>query len=228
MVQTYFEIGKMIVEEEQKGKERAEYGQQLIEELSIRLLNEFGKGFSSTNIKQMRSFYLTYSKCQTVSDEFNLSWSHYLKLMRIDDENERRFYEIETMKNNWSLRELQRQSDSALYTRLALSRDKKKIIELSEKGLIIEKPKDAIKDPYILEFIGLPEKSSYSENDLEQKLIDKLEHFLLELGTGFTFVARQKRITFDEKHFRIDLVFYNRFLQSFVLIDLLCGAPHKT
>ena len=223
MVQTYFEIGKMIVEEEQKGKERAEYGQQLIEELSIRLLNEFGKGFSSTNIKQMRSFYLTYSKGQTVSDEFNLSWSHYLKLMRIDDENERRFYEIETLKNNWSLRELQRQYDSALYTRLTLSRDKKKIIELSEKGLIIEKPKDAIKDPYVLEFIGLPEKSSYSENDLEQKLIDKLEHFLLELGTGFTFVARQKRITFDEKHFRIDLVFYNRILKSFVLIDLKIG-----
>ena len=223
MVQTYFEIGKMIVEEEQKGKERAEYGQQLIEELSIRLLNDFGKGFSSTNIKQMRSFYLTYSKGQTVSDEFNLSWSHYLKLMRIDDENERRFYEIETLKNNWSLRELQRQYDSALYTRLALSRDKKKIIELSEKGLIIEKPKDAIKDPYVLEFIGLPEKSSYSENDLEQKLIDKLEHFLLELGTGFTFVARQKRITFDEKHFRIDLVFYNRILKSFVLIDLKIG-----
>lgn len=223
MVLTYFEIGKMIVEEEQKGKERAEYGQQLIDELSAKLLNEFGKGFSSTNIKQMRSFYLTYSIGQTVSDEFNISWSHYLKLMRIDDENERRFYEIESFKNNWSLRELKRQFDSALYTRLALSRDKKKILELSEKGLIIENPKDAIKDPYILEFIGLPEKSAYSENDLEQKLIDKLEHFLLELGTGFTFVARQKRITFDEKHFRIDLVFYNRILKCFVLIDLKIG-----
>jgi predicted nuclease of restriction endonuclease-like (RecB) superfamily len=223
MVQTYFEIGKMIIEEEQNGKERAEYGQQLIEELSIRLLNEFGKGFSTTNIKQMRSFYLTYSKSQTASDEFNLSWSHYIKLMRIDNENERRFYEIEALKNNWSLRELQRQYDSALYSRLALSRDKKKIIELSEKGLIIEKPKDAIKDPYVLEFIGLPEKSSYSESELEQKLIDKLEHFLLELGTGFTFVARQKRITFDEKHFHIDLVFYNRMLKSFVLIDLKIG-----
>jgi predicted nuclease of restriction endonuclease-like (RecB) superfamily len=223
MVLTYFEIGKMIVEEEQNGKERAKYGQQLIDELSLRLLNEFGKGFSSTNIKQMRSFYLTYSIRQTVSDEFNLSWSHYLKLMRIDDENERRFYEIETFKNNWSLREFQRQFDSALYTRLALSRDKRKILELSEKGLILENPKDAIKDPYVLEFIGLPEKSAYSENDLEQKLIDKLEHFLLELGTGFTFVARQKRITFDEKHFRIDLVFYNRILKCFVLIDLKIG-----
>lgn len=223
MVTTYFEIGRMIVEEEQKGKERAEYGQQLINELSYKLSTEFGKGFSPTNIKQMRSFYLIYSKGQTVSDEFNLSWSHYLKLMRIDDENERRFYEIETYKNNWSLRELQRQYDSALYTRLALSRDKKKVIELSEKGLIIEKPKDAIKDPYVLEFIGLPERPSYTESDLEQKLIDKLEHFLLELGTGFTFVARQKRITFDEKHFRIDLVFYNRILKCFVLIDLKIG-----
>lgn len=223
MVTTYFEIGRMIVEEEQKGKERAEYGQQLINELSYNLSTEFGKGFSPTNIKQMRSFYLIYSKGQTVSDEFNLSWSHYLKLMRIDDENERRFYEIETYKNNWSLRELQRQYDSALYTRLALSRDKKKVIELSEKGLIIEKPKDAIKDPYVLEFIGLPERPSYTESDLEQKLIDKLEHFLLELGTGFTFVARQKRITFDEKHFRIDLVFYNRILKCFILIDLKIG-----
>ncbi|KAF5040829.1 putative nuclease YhcG [anaerobic digester metagenome] len=223
MVTTYFEIGRMIVEEEQKGKERAEYGQQLINELSYKLSTEFGKGFFPTNIKQMRSFYLIYSKGQTVSDEFNLSWSHYLKLMRIDDENERRFYEIETYKNNWSLRELQRQYDSALYTRLALSRDKKKVIELSEKGLIIEKPKDAIKDPYVLEFIGLPERPSYTESDLEQKLIDKLEHFLLELGTGFTFVARQKRITFDEKHFRIDLVFYNRILKCFILIDLKIG-----
>lgn len=233
MVITYFEIGKMIVEEEQKGKERAEYGQQLTRELSQRLSTEFGKGFSVTNIQQMRNFYLIYQKQQTLSvnsekqqtlsDKFNLSWSHYLKLMRIENENERKFYEIEANKNNWSLRELQRQYDSALYTRLALSRDKKKVIELAEKGLVIEKPKDAIKDPYVLEFIGLPEQINYSENDLEQKLIDKLEHFLLELGTGFTFVARQKRITFEDKHFRIDLVFYNRILKCFVLIDLKIG-----
>lgn len=233
MVITYFEIGKMIVEEEQKGKERAEYGLNLTKELSNRLSQEFGKGFSVTNIQQMRNFYLIFQKRQTVSadsekqqttsDKFNLSWSHYLKLMRIDDENERKFYEIESYKNNWSIRELQRQYDSALYTRLTLSRDKDKIIELAEKGLIIEKPKDAIKDPYILEFIGLPEQKYYSENELEQRLIDKLEHFLLELGTGFTFVARQKRITFEEKHFRIDLVFYNRILKCFVLIDLKIG-----
>jgi len=235
MVHTYFEIGRMIVEEEQEGKDRAEYGKQLLDGLSKVLTNEFGKGFSTTNIQQMRTFYLTYQNQQTMSAnsksviqqtasaEFKLSWSHYLKLMRIDDENERKFYEIESSKNNWSVRELNRQCDSALYTRLVLSRDKDKIKELSEKGLVLEKPKDAIKDPYILEFMGLPEKSTYSENDLEQGIIDKLEHFLLELGTGFTFVARQKRISFDDKHFHIDLVFYNRILKCFVLIDLKIG-----
>ena len=233
MVHTYFEIGRMIVEEEQEGKGRAEYGKQLLSGLSKALTNEFGKGFSTTNIQQMRSFYLTYQNQQTLSAKseiqqtasaiFKLSWSHYLKLMRIDDENERKFYEIESYKNNWSVRELQRQYDAALYARLVLSRNKSKVKELSEKGLILEKPKDAIKDPYILEFIGLPEKSSYSENDLEQGIIDKLEHFLLELGTGFTFVARQKRISFDDKHFRIDLVFYNRILKCFVLVDLKIG-----
>lgn len=223
MVETYYKIGKLIVDEEQQGKEKAKYGKNLINELSERLSDEFGKGFSATNLKQMRSFYLTYSKGQTVSDEFRLSWSHYLKLMRIDDENERKFYEIESIKNNWSISELQRQYDSALYTRLSLSRNKSEVMKLSEEGLVLEKPKDAIKDPFILEFLGLPEKSVYSESDLEQKLIDKLEHFLLELGTGFTFVARQKRISFDDKHFHIDLVFYNRILKSFVLIDLKIG-----
>jgi len=141
----------------------------------------------------------------------------------MDNENERKFYEIEAIKNNWSVRVLRRQYDSALYTRLTLSRNKEKVKELATKGQVLEKPKDAIKDPYILEFIGLPENTEYSESDLEQKLIDKLEHFLLELGTGFTFVARQKRISFDDKHFRIDLVFYNRLLKSFVLIDLKIG-----
>lgn len=235
MVQTYFEIGRMIVEEEQEGKDRAEYGKHLLTGLSEALTDEFGKGFSVTNIQQMRNFYLTYQKQQTlsansentiqqtVSANFQLSWSHYLKLMRIDDENERKFYEIECVKNNWSVRELDRQYDSALYARLVLSRDKDEVKKLSEKGLVLEKPKDVIKDPYILEFIGLPEKSTYSESDLEQGIINKLEHFLLELGTGFTFVARQKRITFDNKHFRIDLVFYNRMLKCFVLIDLKIG-----
>lgn len=223
MVLTYFEIGRMIVEEEQSGKERAEYGNKLLSELSHRLSNEFGKGFSVTNLQQMRNFYLVYQKQQTLSVKFDLSWSHYLILMRIENENERNFYEIEAANNGWSLRELQRQFDSALFERLALSRNKQEIKLLSEKGQIIETPHDTLKDPYILEFIGLKEENQYSESDLEQRLINKLEHFLLELGKGFTFVGRQVRITFDDKHFRIDLVFYNRILQSFVLIDLKIG-----
>ncbi|MFZ1497058.1 MAG: PDDEXK nuclease domain-containing protein [Saprospiraceae bacterium] len=223
MVLTYFEIGRMIVEEEQNGKQRADYGKHIIKSLSERLTKEFGKGFSQRNLEQIRQFYSVYSKTQTLSAEFNLSWSHYMKLMRIDDENERKFYEIESYKNNWSLRELNRQYDSALFTRLTLSKDKSEVLQLSIKGQTIEKPQDAIKDPYILEFIGLPESSNYSESDLEQKLIDKLEHFLLELGNGFTFVARQNRISFDDKHFRVDLVFYNRILKCFVLIDLKIG-----
>jgi predicted nuclease of restriction endonuclease-like (RecB) superfamily len=233
MVITYFEIGKKIVQEEQEGKERAGYGKKIIKDLSKVLNKEFGKGFSERNLELMRQFYLVYSNYQiphTLSAVFNskentrfLSWSHYLKLIRIDDTDERSFYEIEASKNNWSVRELQRQFNSALYTRLVLSRNKEEIKKVSEKGLTIEKPIDAIKDPYILEFIGLPENASYSENDLEQGIINKLEQFLLELGTGFTFVARQKRISFDDKHFRVDLVFYNRFLKSFVLIDLKIG-----
>ncbi len=223
MVYTYFEIGRMIVEEEQNGQKRAEYGKQILKELSKRLTSEFGKGFSQRNLEQMRQFYLTYSKTQTLSAEFNLSWSHYLKLMRIENEDERKFYEKEAYINNWSLRELQRQFDSALYERLVLSRDKKAVKELSEKGQIIEKPTDTIKDPYILEFIGLSENSKYSETELEQRIIDELEHFLLELGKGYAFIGRQVRLTFDEKHFRVDLVFYNRLLQCFVLIDLKIG-----
>jgi len=223
MTKTYFEIGKKIVEEEQKGKSRAEYGKSLLKTLSIELTKEFGKGFSVANLKNMRQFYLSFKNRQTVSSEFKLSYSHYIFLSRIQNIDERNFYEIEAVKNNWSLRELKRQFDSALFERVALSKDKQKVKELSKKGQIIEKPKDLIKEPYILEFLGLEEKSHYSENELEQKLIDKLEHFLLELGRGFTFVARQKKFSFDEEHFRVDLVFYNRLLRCFVLIDLKIG-----
>jgi len=233
MVMTYYEIGRMIVHEEQNGNERADYGKQLIKTLSIKLMADFGKGFSQRNLEQMRQFYLVYSKAQTLSAEFEdenkavkkfqLSWSHYLKLMRIDDVNERNFYEIESYKNNWSLRELERQYNTALFTRLSLSRNGSQVLRLAKEGQLLQKPQDAIKDPYILEFIGLPEQSLYSESELEQKLIEKLEHFMLELGNGFTFVARQQRISFDEKHFRIDLVFYNRILRCFVLIDLKIG-----
>ncbi len=228
MVYTYYEIGRMIVEEEQKGKLRAEYGKAVLKELSIRLTNKFGKGFSVENLDRMRYFYKTYSKTNSstllTNLQFSLSWSHYLKLMRIDNPEERRFYEIEAIENNWSLRELQRQFDSSLYERLQLSRDKEGIKELSQKGQIIEKAEDVVKDPYILEFLGLQELPQYSESELEQRLIDNLQTFLLELGKGFTFVGRQVRFTFDEQHFRVDLVFYNRLLKAFVLIDLKRGT----
>jgi predicted nuclease of restriction endonuclease-like (RecB) superfamily len=240
MVYTYFEIGRMIVEDEQQGYNRAAYGKRILVELSKRLTEEFGKGFSVENLDRMRYFYNVYSPeiSSTVLTKFhdaemqasmpccpnfNLSWSHYLKLMRIEDRAERRFYEIEAAASNWSLRELQRQYDSALYHRLALNRDKQGVKALSEKGHIIEKPEDALKDPLILEFVGLLENTRYAESELEQKLIDKLEHFMLELGKGFTFAGRQVRITIDEKHFRIDLAFFNRYLKAFVLIDLKMG-----
>lgn len=223
MTKTYFLIGKRIVEEEQNGNKRAEYGKNLIKILSEKLTKEFGKGFSQRNLEQMRTFYVRYSIPQTLSAEFKLSWSHYLILMRIENISTRNFYEIEAIQNNWSLRELKRQVNSALYERLVLSKDKEKVKELAVKGQIIEKPQDIIKDPYILEFLGLDEKSNYSENKLETEIIDKLEMFLLELGKGFTFVGRQVRFTFDERHFRVDLVFYNRLLKCFVLIDLKIG-----
>ncbi|WP_141052307.1 PDDEXK nuclease domain-containing protein [Aliarcobacter cryaerophilus] len=223
MTQTYFQIGKRIVEEEQGGETRAEYGKSLLKLLSVQLINEFGKGFSVDNLENMRRFYLAFQKSETVSRKFELSWSHYIFLTRIENINERNFYEIESIENSWSLRELKRQFDSGLFERLKLSSDKQKVKELSLNGQVIQTAQDLIKDPYILEFVGLPELSSYSESELEQKLIDKLEHFLLELGKGFTFVARQKRITIDEKHFKVDLVFYNRLLKSFVVIDLKIG-----
>ena len=225
MTKTYFLIGKRIVEEEQNGNKRAEYGKNLIKMLSEKLTKEFGKGFSETNLEQMRKFFKVYGIPQTLSEEFqfNLSWSHYLILMRMEDINARNFYEIEAFENNWSLRELKRQVNSSLYERLVLSKDKEKVKELSVKGQIIEKAQDVIKDPYILEFLGLDEKSEYSENKLETEIINKLEMFLLELGKGFTFVGRQVRFTFDERHFRVDLVFYNRLLKCFVLIDLKIG-----
>ena len=225
MTKTYFLIGKRIVEEEQNGNKRAEYGKKLMKTLSEKLTKEFGKGFSETNLEQMRKFFKVYGIPQTLSEEFqfNLSWSHYLILMRIENINARNFYEIEAFENNWSLRELKRQVNSSLYERLVLSKDKEKVKELSVKGQIIEKAQDIIKDPYILEFLGLDEKSDYSENKLETEIINKLEMFLLELGKGFTFVGRQVRFTFDERHFRVDLVFYNRLLKCFVLIDLKIG-----
>jgi predicted nuclease of restriction endonuclease-like (RecB) superfamily len=222
MVNTYFEIGKLIVEHEQQGQKKAIYGKETLKELSKGLSEEFGKGFSVDNLENMRKFYFTYGKSETVSRKFELSWSHYVFLMRLD-KRERNFYEIEATQNHWSLRELKRQFDTALFDRLRLSKDKDGVKELNAKGQIITKPNDAVKDPYILEFLGLKEDKSYSESELEQAIIDKIEHFLLELGKGFSFVGRQQRFTFDEDHFFVDLVFYNRLLKCFVLIDLKIG-----
>lgn len=238
MVYAYFEIGRMIIEEEQQGENRAEYGKQLLKGISEFLTAKFGKGFSITNLKQMRKFYLIYENDQigqTLSDQFKnypvtttgrqfyLSWSHYIKLMRIKNKEERHFYEIEAVKNDWSLSDLKRQFDSALYERVALSTEKAKVPELAAQGQKIETPKDLIKDPYILEFLGLQELTEYSETDMETRIIDHLQQFLLELGKGFTFVGRQIRFTFDEDHYWVDLVFYNRLLRCFVIFDLKIG-----
>jgi predicted nuclease of restriction endonuclease-like (RecB) superfamily len=222
MVQTYFELGKRIVEQEQSGEEQSNYGDYLLETLSKNLTKEFGRGYSKRNLELIRKFYLIYKIAKSPISQ-SISWTHYLHLMRIAKEEERRFYEIETESNNWSVRELERQINSSLYERLCLSKVKNEVLRLADKGQIVETPRDLIKDPYVLEFLNLKEHHSYSETDLEQALIDKLEHFLLELGKGFTFVGRQVRFTFDEEHFRVDLVFYNRLLRCFVLIDLKIG-----
>lgn len=222
MIKTYYEIGRRIVEQEQQGKEVANYGDYILVRLSESLSGSFGKGFSKRNLELMRQFYLTYRIAKSPISQ-SLSWTHYIRLMRISDPDERRFYEIEAANNNWSVRELNRQFDSALYQRLALSRDKEAVKELAIKGQTIEKPEDILKDPYVLEFTGLPELPQYTESKLEQRLIDELQTFLLELGKGFSFVGRQQRITIDEDHYFVDLVFYNRFLRAFVLVDLKIG-----
>jgi len=228
MTVTYYEIGRRIIEKEQQGEKRAQYGKQILQGLSDYLTANLGKGFSAENLRLMRKFFLIYSsdeisKSPILKFNPNISWTHYIQLMRIQSEDERRFYELEIADNGWSVREFQRQFDTSLYERLALSRDKEKIRELAEKGQIIESPQDLFKDPYVLEFTGLPEKSSYTETELEQKLIDHLQQFLLELGKGFAFMGRQVRFTFEEESFFVDLVFYNRLLRCFVLIDLKIG-----
>jgi predicted nuclease of restriction endonuclease-like (RecB) superfamily len=229
LLNTYWQIGKLIVEEEQRGRKRADYGEELIKKLAKDLSQRFGKGFGKSNLFMMRRFYLLYppKKFQTLSGK-SLSWSHICELLLIKDSAARAFYEVEAIHNNWSVRELKRQINSMLFERLSLSKDKKKVIQLSQKGQVIEKPEDAIKDPYVLEFLGLPQKYYYTEKELEQKLIDHLQDFILELGKGFTFVGRQRRITIDNEHYYIDLVFYHRILRCLVLIDLKIGKlEHK-
>lgn len=271
MVYTYYEIGRRIVEQEQKGSNKANYGEELLIQLSSELTKECGKGYSLTNLKLIRKFYLVYSsqKSQTVFDQskiinnfktkslsynnskkqigetvflqsktinnfnnypitsdghrFFLNWASYMLLIRIKDPNERSFYEIECYNSNWSFRELKRQIDSCLYERLSLSRDKQGVLDLSRRGHVIEKPIDVLKDPFVLEFLDLDEKERYSENDLETEILNKIQYFILELGKGFTFVKRQMRLSFNGRHYHADLVFYNRFLRCFVIIDLKIG-----
>lgn len=253
-VLTNFEIGRRILEHEQKGAERAEYGKELLKILSAKLSEEFGNGFSERNLEYMRKFFLLWRErlpeiSQTVSAKlsqpaktsqtlsaqlsipqtasgksgnspFTLSWSHYVLLLTIKNPEERSFYEIEAFQSDWSFRELKRQVASCLYERLALSKDKESVRKLARAGQVIVNPEDMLKEPYVLEFLGIDEKAGYSESDLETAIIDQLEHFLLELGKGFLFEARQKRFTFDEDHFFVDLVFYNRLLRCYVIIDL--------
>ena len=247
-VYTKYQIGRYIVEEEQSGKVRAEYGKKVLKGLSERLTARFSDGWSIETLTLCRKFFCVYSNFvntvyeidapasrkaendrQCISNlkdgvcqmpEFTLSWSHYQVLMRIKNSDERRFYEIEATSGNWSVRELQRQYGSSLYERLALSRDKESVARLARVGNVVEKPEDVIKNPVTLEFIGLKPDASYSETNLESAIIGKMQEFLLELGKGFLFEARQKRFSFDEDDYYVDLVLYNRLLQCYVLVDL--------
>ena len=224
LVQTYWEIGRIIVEDEQGNLERAEYGKKLIADLSKRLTKEYGKGFSRANLQNMRSFYLLYPICQTLSGK--LSWSHYCELLSVSDEKKRSFYEKKTVQANWSVRELKRQIKTSLFERLLLSsgdENKAKVLDLALKGNEINKASDIVKDPYVFEFLGLPEEKLTMESDLEKSLITHIEKFLLELGKGFMYVGSQQRITLGNTHYYVDMVFYNKLLKSYVLIELKTG-----
>lgn len=221
LVRTYWEIGRIIIEEEQKRSDRAEYGKQLLIELSKKLSKEYGKGFSRSNLQNMRNFYLLYPICQTVSGK--LTWSHYCELLSISDNSKRNFYEKESINSNWSVRELKRQIKTSLFERLLLSsgeKNKEKVLELSLKGNEINKASDIIKDPYVFEFLGIPEEKAILESDLEKALIIHIEKFLLELGKGFMYVGSQQRVTLGNTHYYVDMVFYNKILRSYILIEL--------
>lgn len=220
MLNLYWNIGKLIMKI-QKGDERASYGEVVLEKLSQRLTVEFGKGFSKRNLERMRKLYICFPIATTVLSQ--LSWSHYLELIKIDEETKRNFYLSECINSKWSVRELQRQKDSLLYERLTMTSDKEKILELSLKGQVLKTSKDLVKDPFVLEFLDIKENTDYLESDLEKNIIEHLKEFLLELGKGFTYVGNQVRLTLEEDHFYPDLVFYNRILRCFVIIDLKIG-----
>lgn len=251
IVYSYFQIGKRIVEHEQQGKKRADYAKETIKSLSEVLARDFGKGYSMDNLEKMRKFYLMYGNriseplvrksptrknihsesvirkmeipIEKFSSHFPLSWTHYFHLLKMDDKDERNFYESEAVSNNWSIREMKRQLQSSLYERLALSRNKQQVKALSRKGQISNSPIDSLKEPLVLEFLELKEDTRYSESDLENAIISRIEHFMMELGKGFLFEGRQRRLSFEGDHFYVDLVFYNRLLKCYVLLDLKIG-----
>ncbi len=218
MLSAYWNVGRKIMEEEQKGKERAAYGSALIKGLSIKLTKEYGKGFTETNLKYMRQFYQTFEKSHALRDE--LSWTHYRLLLKVEKEDAREFYMKETITGNWSTRQLERQINSLYFDRLLMSKDKKGLMLDTDKSQETPQPRNIIKDPFVLEFLDVKENEKQAESILESALIEKLQHFILELGNGFSFVGRQYRITADNNHFYIDLVFYNYILKCFLLIDL--------
>jgi predicted nuclease of restriction endonuclease-like (RecB) superfamily len=221
LVQTYWEIGRHIVEFEQKGNVRAEYGSQLLDNLSKDLTLSYGKGFSRSNLFQIRQFYVRFQKIQTLSGL--LTWSHYTEILKADTDLEISFYSKQCEAERWSVRELKRQMKSMLFHRLALSKDKEGVLKLANEGHQIENPEDLIKDPFVLEFLNIPQQYQYLENELEDKIIDNLQQFIMELGKGFAFIGRQYRMSIGGKHFYLDLLFYHRILKCFVLIDLKRG-----
>lgn len=225
LLMAYWNIGKIIIEYEQDGDVKAKYGKQLLKSLSKGLTKELGKGFSVSNIQYMRRFYLEYQKQQTLS--VKLSWSHYCELLNVSDKNARAFYEQESINSNWSVRELKRQIDTSLFERVLLSGgnvNKEKVLSLAKQGITYAKPNDILKDPYVFEFLGVPENKPMLEKDLEKALIIKIEKFLLELGRGFMYVGSQQRITLGNTHYYVDMVFYNKILKAYVLIDLKMGS----
>ena len=221
LVQTYWHIGQHIVEFEQKGNEKAEYGSQLLDTLSKDLTQSYGKGFSRSNIFQIRQFYVKFQNIQTLSGQ--LTWSHYTEILKSSNDLELGFYSKQCQHERWSVRELKRQMRSSLFERLALSKDKEGVLKLAKEGHIIENPEDLIKDPFVLDFLNIPEQHQYLENELEEKIISNLQQFIMEMGKGFAFIGRQYRMSIGGKHFYLDLLFYHRILKCFVLVDLKRG-----
>lgn len=221
LLTTYWNVGRIIVEHEQQSQDRAEYGKQTLKALSKELTKEFGKGFSRANLYNMRLFYLTYKKIQSVTGK--LSWTHYCELLSISDTDKRSFYEKETVNSGWSVREMKRQMATSLYERLLLSEgktNKETVLALAQRGIEMTTPSDMIKDPYVFEFLGIPENKPIMESDLEKALVQQIERFLLELGRGFMFVGTQQRVTLNNTHYYVDMVFYNKILRAYVLIEL--------